>query len=576
MMQRLIIFMICFVRLISVQGQSLHHLQIHHVDSLHALSPQLIQPEAFPDSTMVMQRLDDIIARLHQEGYLGARIDSLHTQQKRYHAFIISGEPFIWHITHTNIEGAILQSLNLGDLAGKAFSFPDLQKIKQQLIRYYESNGYPFARIIMDQISIEEPIVKGSLLANPMDFYSFDTLQLAGNIQVNPKFLSNHTEIRPGAPYDQQIASRVSTRLSELPFLKLTGAPSVTFIQQKAQVMVPVEERKSNRFDGIAGLGGSGTPTDPYRLTGMLNLSLTNALERGESFDIQWQGLSQGSQRLEVKASYPYIFSSPIIAAIEFSLHKQDSSFITIRRMPRFAFRTSSHILLSAYADFRTTNVLGSSSPTTQNGLPEKINSRVILYGMEFLRQSPGYMNGFREGHRIKLSLAAGNRNIKDNSIANQEIFEDDDLKQNQWALLLETSLRWPLAANLSLVSRLEASGIFAKRLYENELFRIGGFQNLKGFDEESIVASSFGVMTQELRYFTGEMSFVSLLFNAAWYQKDIPDHYQQAWPWGVAAGISLETAPGILSLYYALGKHPEVPLSFRTARIHFGFISLF
>ncbi|MFO7977531.1 MAG: hypothetical protein R6U64_02625 [Bacteroidales bacterium] len=546
------------------------------MDSIHAVPQQLFQPEAFPDSTMVMQRLDDIISTLHHEGYLAARIDSLHLEQQKYHAFITSGAPFLWHITDTNVEEVILQSLNLAPLTGKEFSAPALQKVKQQLIRYYESNGYPFARIVMDQISIEEPIIKASLIAEPMSFYSFDTLQLAGNIQVNPRFLSNHTDIRPGEPYDQQIASMVSARLSELPFLKLTGEPSVTFIQQKARVSVPVEERRSNRFDGIAGLGGSGTPTDPYRLTGMLNLSLTNALERGESFDIQWQGLSQGSQRLEVKASYPYIFSSPVIAGMEFSLHKQDSSYITIRRMPRFAFRTASTILLSAFADFRSTNVLGSSPETIENGSPEPINSSVVLYGLEFLRQSPGFLNGFREGYRFGLSMAAGNRTIRKNIIANQKPIEDDDLRQNQWTFSLETSFRWPLLANLSLVSQLEASGIFAKRLYENELFRIGGFQDLKGFDEESIVASGFGVVTQELRYFTGEMSFVSLLFNAAWYQKDIPDHYLQGWPWGVAAGISLETAPGILSVYYALGKQPEVPLSFRNARIHFGFISLF
>ncbi|MBW6499327.1 MAG: hypothetical protein K0B09_13125, partial [Bacteroidales bacterium] len=97
-----------------------------------------------------------------------------------------------------------------------------------------------------------------------------------------------------------------------------------------------------------------------------------------------------------------------------------------------------------------------------------------------------------------------------------------------------------------------------------------------KGFDEESILASFYGIMTGELRYFTSENSFFSLLFNAAWFERQLHDTRFSGWPWGAAAGITLETAPGILSVYYAMGKGPETPLAFRNAKVHIGFVSLF
>lgn len=565
--------MILWVRLLPLQAQSLQHLHVHHVDSLHVVPQGLFQSVVVPDTSMITQRLHDIIASLHQEGYLAARVDSLHTEKGNQHAFILSGAPYKWHVLATNVEDAIFESLNLTNPEGKDYTLPELQKLKYQLISYFENNGYPFARITMDQISIEETVIKGNLVAEPMAFYSFDTLQLSGNLKVNARFLANHTAIAPGMPYNQQVASKVGERLSELPFLKLAGEPSATFMRQKAVIIVPVVERRTNRFDGIAGLSGTGTEADPYRLTGLLNLSLINALERGESVDIRWQGMGHGSQRLEVKAGYPYVFSSPITAGIQFSLHKQDSTYITVKGKPWFAFRTATNIHLSAFADFRNINVLGSVSDNPQ---PQQVSSHAVLYGMELLRQSPGFSNTFRQGQRFRLSVAAGNRNVRDKGLAGGELLADPGLRQNQFTTSMEASIRFPLAANLIMVSQLEASGIFAKRLYENELYRIGGFQSLKGFDEESIIASSYGVLTQELRYFTGEMSYVSLLFNGAWFQKDLPDHYQQGWPWGMAAGISLETAPGILSVYYALGKQPEEPFNFRKARIHFGFISLF
>jgi hypothetical protein len=40
--------------------------------------------------------------------------------------------------------------------------------------------------------------------------------------------------------------------------------------------------------------------------------------------------------------------------------------------------------------------------------------------------------------------------------------------------------------------------------------------------------------------------------------------------------GILLETKTGVFSLAYAAGKKPDVPINFREAKIHIGFITLF
>jgi hypothetical protein len=40
--------------------------------------------------------------------------------------------------------------------------------------------------------------------------------------------------------------------------------------------------------------------------------------------------------------------------------------------------------------------------------------------------------------------------------------------------------------------------------------------------------------------------------------------------------GILLETKTGVFSLAYAAGKKPDIPINFREAKIHFGFITLF
>ena len=107
-------------------------------------------------------------------------------------------------------------------------------------------------------------------------------------------------------------------------------------------------------------------------------------------------------------------------------------------------------------------------------------------------------------------------------------------------------------------------------------MFRLGGFRTLKGFDEDAFLASFYGIMTGEMRYFTGENSFFSLLFNAAYFERKLEEDLINGWPWGAAAGITLETAPGMISVFYAIGKSPESTLAFRNAKVHIGFVSLF
>ncbi|HSV87366.1 MAG TPA: hypothetical protein VLH61_01860, partial [Bacteroidales bacterium] len=100
--------------------------------------------------------------------------------------------------------------------------------------------------------------------------------------------------------------------------------------------------------------------------------------------------------------------------------------------------------------------------------------------------------------------------------------------------------------------------------------------RSLKGFNEESILATFYSVLTGEWRYFFGEQSYLSMLVNAAYFERKMIGTTVKGWPWGLAAGINLETPPGIISVFFAMGEGPETQLSFREAKVHVGFISLF
>ena len=126
-----------------------------------------------------------------------------------------------------------------------------------------------------------------------------------------------------------------------------------------------------------------------------------------------------------------------------------------------------------------------------------------------------------------------------------------------------------------------KASGSFgwieSPQNFQNELFRIGGYRLLRGFDEESIYASKYAVFTGEYRYLLGinsyffgfsDVGFTKTKFSATDYSNSFISG---------GVGLEFETRFGLLNLSYAAGKRNDVKFDLRnSSKIHFGYINYF
>lgn len=571
------VLIILIMSALATKGQDLIKLSITSAGNAQTLPPEIIRPRFYPDSLTLHQGLDTLVLKVYEAGYLNANLQYLLPDSAGFTAVIDTGPMFQWQLRNANISQEALRVLMIEPyFSGKALPYTRYREIRKQIVGWYENQGYPFASIAVDSLLQEDHTLNAVLTIDPSFFIVFDTLELSGNLSLSPGFIAGHTGIRAGSAYSEEKAREAAGRLSDLPFLRLNGDPVLQFTPGTARLTIPVRRQPANRFDGIAGVSSNTLDDNRLQLTGQLNLLLVNIFERGERLSMNWQGMGQGTQRLVLEGAYPYLLSTPLTTSMLFSLHKQDTSFLSLRQRPAFTWHSLRRWQISVFADLQSTQLLSTSRYANIVAPPQQIDSRAILYGIEAAFYSRGFMANLREGRGAKISLAAGNKIIKENSSLPAVIYEDIALKQTQYALELEAENRFVLTPRSSLVVQLRAQGLGGKQLFENELFRIGGFRSLKGFDEESILASFYGIMTGELRYFTGENSFFSLLFNAAWFERQLNDNWISGWPWGAAVGITLETAPGILSVYYAMGKGPETPLAFRNAKVHIGFVSLF
>jgi hemolysin activation/secretion protein len=112
--------------------------------------------------------------------------------------------------------------------------------------------------------------------------------------------------------------------------------------------------------------------------------------------------------------------------------------------------------------------------------------------------------------------------------------------------------------------------------IFRNELFQIGGYKLLRGFDEESIYASSYAVGTSEYRYLLGQNSFLFAFIDFGWARSDSRNIKVNNTFLGTGIGMAFETKAGIFNISYAVGKRDDTKFNLRQAKIHLGYVNYF
>jgi hemolysin activation/secretion protein len=219
--------------------------------------------------------------------------------------------------------------------------------------------------------------------------------------------------------------------------------------------------------------------------------------------------------------------------------------------------------------------------------LPSNHSVNNILYGLALRKSGLDYYFNPRKGYLLELEGGAGTRTlVESSSIAalkinggngeTYSIYDSIDLKSVQYKFMGSGSYYQTLYKNFVLHTQLRGGLIANQNLFLSELFRIGGLKTLKGFDEQSIFADKFIIANIELKYLFQQNSGFVLFWNGAWYQNSVPQVTISDKPWGLGAGLNLETGAGIFSLYYAVGKQMGNPIEFQRAKVHFGLVNFF
>ncbi len=531
------------------------------------------------DQQQAKEKIQLFLKTIQAKAFLASNLDSLVADSVQTTAWVRTGYPYKWaFLSQGNVDEGWLAKTGFRERVyrNRPFDFTEVLKIQDAIVKQAENNGYPFAAVRLDSLLAINGALSAALMIEKNQLYTIDSLTLKGKSKCKVGYMKNYLGIRPDDVYDESKINRISARIRELAFVKEVAPPSARFYEKSTVITLYLEDKKASQFDGILGVLPDNNKPGKVLLTGELNLRLQSAFGRGELIDLRWRKLQAQTQDLKVNLAYPYLFATPFGIDYKLDLYKRDTTFLNVNNNIGIQYMLTGGNFFKVFLESRSSSLLSTVGLENVATLPQNADTRLVLYGIGVKFDRVDYRLNPRKGFKVAWNGGAGNKNIKRNSGLNPEIYDSLKLKTIQINSDVNLEVYFPLGKRHVIKTRMQAATMYNQQLFQNELYRIGGLRTLRGFDEESIFASSYGIGTVEYRFLLETNSYFYGFFDGAWYERNTPNRYLRDTPYGFGAGISFETKLGIFTLNYALGSQFGKLSQIRAAKIHFGIISQF
>ncbi|MBD2717110.1 BamA/TamA family outer membrane protein [Microvirga sp. STR05] len=535
------------------------------------------------DSLTALREMRELVLALQSQSYLTASADDISWRRDTVRVRLYIGEQFRW---------ARLRNGNLGDglltRAGyreklyreQPFQPQEWSRLQQRVLTEAENQGFPFATVRLDSVQLRGADIEGRVLLERGPAIVFDSLQIVGNTKTKKRFLTKYLQIFPNQPFSQQRIDEAARRLRQLPYLQLKAEPEVRFAKGRARVYLLLEDRTANQFDAIVGVLPNPTPTlgqKRVQLTGDVTIALRNIKGGGKGLGLQWRKVDANSQQLDAQYSHPTFFGTPLELGGTFNLYRQTdpiNAFQTLRPRLQVTYPTARAGRIGFFTEWRSSRLLFVDSLAT--ALPPNIDTRFTSYGLDYTWTTLDDPYFPRTGVLAGGQAAVGSKIISKNAQLKEELYSSLPLRTTQVSVSTRLERYNRIGRGGVLLVRVRGEALFNRRLFLNDMFRVGGLATLRGFNELNFYASQYAIGTLEYRQFTGPDAYVFAFADQGYLRLDIETASNKNTPTGLGVGLSFRTGAGQFQFVYALGRDQQQKLALGAGKIHFGITSRF
>ncbi len=468
---------------------------------------------------------------------------------------VVSGgiqEDDIRSLLNTRKGGFLIQDVVLHDM--------------ERILAYLEDRGYPLARVAIRRLDIRtDPSPPGVLLtleAVPGTPIPLGEIRFRGNSITAARVLLRETRLRRGSPFSRSALESARARLRRLLYLRSADEPEIVFTEGEAQVTFPVEEARSNTFDGLLGYVPSENEREKGYMIGEIDLDFENLLGTGRALRVFWQKKDRFSQLMRLAYEEPWLLGLPWNAGASFQQEIRDTSYV--KRELRITGRYDPYRSLSLTLGAGSSEVLPDSLAAMLQSIPR---SRDLFLSLSADYSTLNDVNNPRRGVRYLTSLEIGRKeNLGPDALLSEG---DISARSSTRHLVVDCFMAAEVAKNHVAYLHLHGEEIRTGegKVPISDQIRFGGARTLRGYNEDRFSSTLASWNTLEYRFLFGPRSRVFLFLDGAVYRREDADKNNYTVKFGYGFGLRLETRLGVVGIDYGLGEGATLT----SAKIHVG-----
>ena len=423
----------------------------------------------------------------------------------------------------------------------------ETERYLNSLLNNLESKGYSLAKLKLINFQSKSNVLSAELLLDP------GNLRILNNIVIKgyDKFPASHKKelirLFKNKTFNQENLAKVHIAFEKFRFVNQIKYPEILFTKDTTKIYVYLEKAKANKFDGY--IGFSNDKQNNLELNGYLDLALVNIMNAGENLSLFWKSDSGNQKTFNLDLEVPYIFKTPIAVKVNLNIYKQDSIFQNAKTAidVGYYFNYNSRLYLG-YLSAESSDIQKNNNSSIRD-----FNNSFLTGNFEFLKLDK---SNFLFPEKTKLSSKIGYGSRFSNSTNYQQFFANIDISHTLY-LNLKNSI-YLKSRNYYLQS---------DQYIVNELYRFGGINSIRGFNENSLQGNFFTSLLSEYRYLVSRDLYVHSIIDYGFYSDATISKNENLFGFGF--GFGLLTKNGLLNMVYANGSSGNQNIQLSNSVVH-------
>ncbi|SDE28672.1 BamA/TamA family outer membrane protein [Riemerella columbipharyngis] len=496
------------------------------------------------DSLSAVHFLDS----LSQYRYYLTRLQSVEQKRDSVKIYYDKGQDF----NRTQVVLPKDLSVDLGLESGVVVK--DLDSLRLRINDIYKQKGYAFNRIKSRFLGMERGVPKVGLSVVRANKRTIDGFVIRDYNRVPRRFVKNLEKEFVGQTYDDRHLLKIRNALANHTFVTLERNPQTLFTKDSTQIYLFLKKKKANTFDGVLGFGNNNS--QKFQVTGSISLNFKNIFNGFESVSLFWQRNPNSGQNFDMQADVPYLFNSNIGVNLHTNIFRQDSTFANVKVLSGAYFQFSPRQKVGIRGHLELSSVSAANLSTARN----------------FKRKGFGVWYEFQMP--IDNPLMLYKTKIKADADLFNTIYDDSKIvPTKQYQLFAEHNLQ--LADRNFINAKIETAALDTKEVLSvNELFRIGGWNSLRGFDENILLSKFYVYGGLEYRYIIGETAFFDVFGQMGKLKNPLFEKDINLYSGGF--GFNFILPVGLMSFQISNGNNFEDRFNFKNTKVHWGLLSRF